>query len=204
MIDTNAWNRVRYSVYAPFYDPVVRLLGRWRRRSIEILALRPGERVLIMGCGTGLDFEHIPQGVHITAGDITPAMVDRASHRARKLALDADVRVMDAHRLDLPDASFDAVILHLILAVVPDPEAAIREAARVLKPGGRVAIFDKFIAHGKRPSVLRRLAGFFFRIAATDLNRPVEPLIDQGGMVLIHDERVLGGSFFRILSARKT
>jgi phosphatidylethanolamine/phosphatidyl-N-methylethanolamine N-methyltransferase len=203
VIDTNWWNRLRYSLYSPLYDPIVRLLGRGRKRSVEMLKIRPGERVLIVGCGTGLDFELLPPGIHLAAGDITPAMVNRARRRAKEQGLEADIRVMDAHSLDLPDDSFDVVLLHLILAVVPDPYAAISEAARVLKPGGRVGIFDKFIAGGHPPSIRRRIVNSVARIVATDINRSVEPLLDYAGLTRVHDEEAFGRGLFRVVLARK-
>lgn len=52
-VNTNRWNRLRYTLYAPFYDLIVRRLGRGRRRAIELLDVKPGERVLIDGCGGG-------------------------------------------------------------------------------------------------------------------------------------------------------
>jgi phosphatidylethanolamine/phosphatidyl-N-methylethanolamine N-methyltransferase len=201
--NTNAWNRLRYGLYAPFYDLVVRRLNRGRQRSIELLDLRPGERVLIVGCGTGLDFDFLPPGLHVTAGDLAPAMVRKARARAAALGLDADVREMDAHALDLPDGHFDAVLLHLILAVVPDPHAAIREAARVLRPGGRVGVFDKFLPDGARPSPLRRAAAFVANAVATDLNRQLGPLLAEGGLVLERREPALLGGLFEAALARK-
>ena len=200
----NAWNRARYAVLAPVYDAAVaRAFAPARRRSFELLDLRPGERVLVVGCGTGLDFPYVPPGVHVTAGDLTPAMVRRARDRADTLGLaDADVRVLDAHRLDLPDGSFDAVVLHLLLAVVPDPVAAIREACRVLAPGGRVAVFDKFVADGARPSLLRRVANVVARVVATDLTRELGPLLSAGELVAVHDEPAGPGGLFRVVVAR--
>jgi ubiquinone/menaquinone biosynthesis C-methylase UbiE len=201
--NTNGWNRLRYGLYAPFYDPVVRRLNRGRRRSVELLDLRPGERVLVVGCGTGLDFELLPPGLHVTAGDLAPAMVRKARARAAALGLDADVREMDAHALGLPDGHFDAVVLHLLLAVVPDPDAAIREAARVLRPGGRVGVFDKFLPDGARPSPLRRAAAVVANAVATDLNRQLGPLLAEGGLVLERREPALFGGLFEAALARK-
>ena len=199
----NAWNRLRYAVLAPVYDAAVsRAFAPARRRSFELLDLRPGERVLIVGCGTGLDFPFLPPGVHLTAGDLTPAMVRRAQDRADALGLaDADVRVLDAHRLDIPDGSFDTVVLHLLLAVVPDPVAAIREARRVLAPGGRVAIFDKFVADGERPSFVRRAASVVAGVVATDLTRELGPLLRTAELTALHDESAGPGGLFRVVLA---
>jgi ubiquinone/menaquinone biosynthesis C-methylase UbiE len=201
--NTNAWNRLRYGLYAPFYDVVARRLDRGRCRSIERLALQPGERVLIPGCGTGLDFPYLPPGLRVTAGDLAPAMVQKAQARAVTLGLDADVRVMDAHALDLPNASFDVALLHLVLAVVPDPEAAIREVARVLGPGGRVGVFDKFLPDTAEPSLMRQAASAFTNVVATDLNRRLGPLLDASGLVLEHEEPVLFGDLFKVALLRK-
>lgn len=201
--NTNAWNRLRYSLYAPFYDVVARRLDRGRRRSIELLDLRPGERVLVPGCGTGLDFGYLPPGLHVTAGDLAPTMVRKARARADVLGLDADIRVMDAHALELPDGHFDAALLHLILAVVPDPEAAICEVARVLKPGGRVGVFDKFLADEAEPSLLRRAASAVTNVVATDLNRRLGPLLDASGLELVREQPVLFGGLFKVFLIRK-
>src|SRR5690606_22440154 len=91
-INTNRWNRLRYTLYAPFYDAVVPF-HRQRRRSIGLLQLQPGERVLIDGAGTGADLDYIPGGVEITATDLTPAMVDRITARAAKLRRSVDAMV---------------------------------------------------------------------------------------------------------------
>ena len=201
--NTNAWNRLRYGLYAPFYDVVARHLDRGRRRSIDLLDLRPGERVLVPGCGTGLDFDYLPPGLHVTAGDLAPAMVRKAEARADALGLDADVHVMDAHALALPDGHFDAVLLHLILAVVPDPEAAIREVNRVLRPGGRVGVFDKFLADSAEPSLVRRIASAVTNVVATDLNRRLGPLLDTSGLELVREEPLFFGGLFRVAVLRK-
>jgi ubiquinone/menaquinone biosynthesis C-methylase UbiE len=105
-----------------------------RRLSIDRLRLGSGDRVLIVGAGTGLDLDFLPSNVHVTAIDVTPAMLKHLERRAAGTGRPVTVRIMDARRLAFPDPSFDAVVMHLILAVMPEPERGVREAVRVLKP----------------------------------------------------------------------
>ncbi|HEX2225053.1 MAG TPA: methyltransferase domain-containing protein [Thermoanaerobaculia bacterium] len=200
-LDATAWNRLRYTVWAPIYDAIARF-GRQRRRSLELLDLRPGERVLIVGAGTGADLPDLPDGLEVLATDLTPAMLARARERAKP---GVELRVMDGQRLDLPDASFDAVILHLILAVIPDPVACLREASRVLRPGGRIAVFDKFLADGARPALPRRLLNLATSTLFSDVNRRFGDILKASGAPLTveHDEPAILGGFFRILRLRK-
>jgi len=201
-VNTLGWNRVRYTLLAPAYD-LVAGFGAQRRRSIGVLAPRAGERVLVDGCGTGLDLRHLPPGVEVTATDLTPAMVERTRRRAASLGRTVDARVMDAQALELADGSFDAVVLHLILAVVPDPAAAIREAERVLRPGGRAVVFDKWVAEGRRPSLLRRAANLVASAAATDLTRRLGDVLAGTSFVVEHREPAGPGGFFSIALLRK-
>lgn len=121
MINSNRWNRMRYTLWAPMYDRIVHF-GAQRHRSIDLLELKRGERLLIVGGGTGADFPFIPDGVEVVAGDITPAMVERMQRRARQLGRNITTDVMDRQKLPIPDASFDAVVLHLIPRCDSGPE----------------------------------------------------------------------------------
>jgi phosphatidylethanolamine/phosphatidyl-N-methylethanolamine N-methyltransferase len=201
-INTLGWNRVRYTLMAPLYDRVAGFRPQ-RRRSIELLAPRPGERILVDGCGTGADLAFLPPDARVTATDLTPAMVERTRRRAQALGFAVDARVMDAQALDLPDGSFDAVVLHLILAVVPDPVAAIREAARVLRPGGRAVVFDKWVPDDGEPSLARRAANLVSRVVATEITRKLGPLADAAGLAVEHREAAGGAGFFSIALLRK-
>jgi len=198
-VDWLRWNRIRYGAYAPVYDALVGrpgFLERGRRRALEMAQLRAGERVLIVAAGTGLDLPLLPAGVHITAIDISPAMLARCAARAAERSMPVQAIVMDAARLGFAPASFDCVLLHLAIAVVPDPIGTMREVARVLRRGGRVSVFDKFLPDDGVASPLRRAAGALARIVATDLNRQLGPLIAAGGLTLRAQESVaLGGLF---------
>jgi ubiquinone/menaquinone biosynthesis C-methylase UbiE len=197
--DLNRWNRIRYTAYAPFYDLVVRRLGRGRKRAVQLVDVRAGERVLIAGCGTGLDLELLPRGALITAIDLTPAMVERTIRRAAELGINVDARAMDAAQLDFAGESFDVVLLHLILAVVPDPYATAREAARVLRRGGRASIFDKFLPDDRSPSLVRRAVNAIARVLATDINRRLGDILAVTDLRVVLDEPSVFGGIFRVV-----
>lgn len=200
-MDANRWNRIRYTLWSPGYDLVVGRLDGLRRRSIEGLELKAGERLLIVGAGTGLDLPLLPAGLTVLATDLTPAMLAHARGRANP---GVELQVMDAQRLALADASFDAALLHLILAIVPDPAACLRETARVVKPGGRIAVFDKFVADGARPSLLRRLANLAAAPLATDLSRRLGDILRESGAPLrIEADGRAWGGFFRLVRLRR-
>jgi ubiquinone/menaquinone biosynthesis C-methylase UbiE len=199
------WNRLRYTLWAPFYDAIVAAVGFGpsRRRSIEHLRLRPGHRVLIVGAGTGQDLEFLPQGIELTAVDVTPAMLARLEHRAAETGRVVTVLPMDARKLAFADEAFDAVIMHLILAVMPHPERGLREAARVLRRGGRISVFDKFVRDDERVSARRRMLNIVAKPLFSDMNRRFGPLLTGTGLTLEHDEPAAFGGMYRIITLHK-
>lgn len=100
-------------------------------------ALRPGERVLELGCGTGSMWTHatLPEGCRLTLTDLSAGMLETA--RTNTAHLSADYAVCDAMAIPYGDAAFDVVIANMMLYHVPDIAAALHEIRRVLKPDGR-------------------------------------------------------------------
>ncbi len=202
-MDATTWNRIRYTLYLPFYDLMVRSFDHLRKRSIGRLDIKDGDSVLIVGAGTGLDLKHFPAGAKVTATDITPGMISRLDQKAKLLGLEVHSMVMDGHALEFEDASFDHVLLHLIIAVIPDPYKCIKEVERVLMPGGTVAVFDKFIQQGKKPSLPRRALNVFARAFFTDINRSIADIISKTSLEIKSDEPAAFGGNFRIILLRK-
>ncbi|MFL6234297.1 MAG: class I SAM-dependent methyltransferase, partial [Thermoanaerobaculia bacterium] len=116
--------------------------------------------------------------VQVLAVDLSPGMLRQARAHARP---GIEFREMDGMALDLPGGSFDAAILHMVLEVIPDPARCLAEAARVLRPGGRLAVFDKFLPDGDRPGPLRRAGLALLDFVFTSTNRRMGEILDRSG-----------------------
>jgi phosphatidylethanolamine/phosphatidyl-N-methylethanolamine N-methyltransferase len=202
-INTNAWNKFRYTLYTPGYDLIARIFANSRKRSIDSLEVKNGDKVLILGAGTGLDLEFLPANCEITAIDLTPSMVERIKKRNETLNLRVEAVVMDGQALAFENDSFDKIILHLILAVIPDPLSCANEASRVLKPGGTVVVFDKFVPKGRKISLKRRVANVFSNFFFTDLTRNTDSIFKNSGLTVISDEEADWHGNFRLIKLIK-
>ena len=193
--------RHTYTLIAPFYDAFLdRATRAARAHSLRVLPAEPG-RVLLAGVGTGLDLPHLPAQHHYVGLDLTHAMLCRALPRAGHV--DFSPVQGDAQRLPFADASFDSAVLHLILAVVPQPAHCFAEIARVMKPGGQVLVFDKFLRR-RQVAPLRRLLNPLVRRVATRLDVVFEDLLSEApGLALEHDQPALAGGWFRMIRLRK-
>jgi SAM-dependent methyltransferase len=111
---------------------------------IERLDPKAGVRLLDLACGTGAVAERAAQaGADVTGIDISPGLIETAKERAQERRLDIDYRVGDCENLtDVDDATFDVVSSTCGIMFAPDHEATARELARVVKPGGRLALVN--------------------------------------------------------------
>lgn len=188
--------RRSYTFIAPLYDALLATAGAGLRAgSLAQLPQQGNLNILISGIGTGLDLTHLPPGHNYTGLDLTAAMLKRVKPRIGNLRVD----LVQGNSMSLPFANecFDHVVLHLILAIVPDPPACLRETARVLKPGGSVLILDKFLKPGET-AWLRRALNLLSRHIVTRLDVVFEDVLAGAPELKVDaDAPVLAGGWFR-------
>jgi phosphatidylethanolamine/phosphatidyl-N-methylethanolamine N-methyltransferase len=148
-----------YAKWAPFYDAIYARILRQGRQEAVRAALGCGREILEVGVGTGLSLGDYPENYRITGIDLSKPMLDRAAARvaAQRLSAVRGLAVMDACRLGLRDASFDAVVGQYMITLVPDAEKALDEFARVLRPGGEIILVNHLGAEGGIVAALQRV-----------------------------------------------
>jgi phosphatidylethanolamine/phosphatidyl-N-methylethanolamine N-methyltransferase len=193
--------RHSYTLIAPFYDSfLTHATHGARRRSLAALAELPPQDVLLCGVGTGLDLPHLPSQHRYTGIDLTQAMLRRARPRMQGLHMTSVCG--DVQRLPFANASVDTVVLHLILAVVPTPTLCLSEAVRVLRPGGQLLVFDKFLRPGE--GGWKRWLNPLTRRVATRLDVVFEDVLaDIGGLHVLSDQPALASGWFRLIRLQK-
>ena len=133
-----------YARWAPVYDLVFgAVFDRGRKASIEA-AERIGGRILEVGVGTGISLPDYRRSNRLVGIDISAPMLAKAQQRVREqnLCNVEALSVMDVAHLGFPDNSFDVVVAQYVITAVPDPEAALDEFARVVKPGGEIILVN--------------------------------------------------------------
>jgi ubiquinone/menaquinone biosynthesis C-methylase UbiE/predicted ester cyclase len=165
----NETDRIRriFDKQAPKYDKSMarfeRLLFSGNR---EWACSRADGEVLEIAAGTARNLPFYPQGVRVTGVELSPEMAALGRKRAEELERPIDLRVGDAESLDFPDESFDTVVCTYGLCTIPDDAAAVREAKRVLRPGGRILLAE----HVRSPNPVVRT-----------IQRVLDPLADRFG-----------------------
>jgi phosphatidylethanolamine/phosphatidyl-N-methylethanolamine N-methyltransferase len=140
-----------YDRWAPVYDFIFDLpFEPGRRAAADAAAEAAGHNgeILVVGVGTGLELPMLPRNVRVTGVDLSRPMLDVARRRVAREGLDQvqALHQMDAQALALDDASFDVALAPYVMSVVPDPERALDEMWRVVRPGGELVVMNHFSA----------------------------------------------------------
>src|SRR4051812_37800122 len=146
-----------YDRWAPIYDLVFGGVFEKGRKAAISATNKLGGRVLEVGVGTGISLPLYAPHVRVFGTDISEAMLGKAMRRVAELQLKnvEGLAVMDAEQLNFPDDSFDVVMAQYVVTAVPNPEVALDEFARVLRPGGELIILTRVSADDG----LRRVIG---------------------------------------------
>ena len=185
-----SWSSVATD-WARLTDRIDRQLRAAADWMIDALALEPGERVLELAGGPGtismMAARAVSPGGHVIYSDFAEPMVDAARERLQaEGAPGVEYRVIDAETIDLPDASVDAVACRMGYMLMADPAAALRESARVLAPGGGIAL-AVWSDPGSNP-----WAALPMQAVASQLGAPPAPP-DAPGLWALADETRLRG-----------
>ncbi|HWQ27739.1 MAG TPA: methyltransferase domain-containing protein [Dehalococcoidia bacterium] len=178
--------------HASFYDRLMRSTERRLMAGLRARLLGPLEgAVLEIGAGTGANLPYYAHAARVIATEPDPYMLRRARERLRELNHPAiDLRLASAEALPFPDASFDHVVATLVFCTVPDPEPALREVCRVLKPDGRFHFVEHVRADGvvgRAQDLIRPVWKFF--AAGCVINRRTAELIERAGFAIESLER---------------
>ncbi len=177
--------RRRYDRIAPVYDLAewfmeLRAAG-WRR---QLWSLVEGERILEIGVGTGASLRHHPRGKQVVAIDLSEHMLKRARWKAERLGVESTLMLADAQELPFVDNSFDTVISSFVFCSVPDPLRGLREARRVLRPGGCLLLLEHVLS---RLPVLRTLMRWLdpltSRVSGAHINRATVATVEAAGFI---------------------
>lgn len=131
---------------ARYLDMMTKVLDAQKKQTFDLLNLAPGMSVIEIGCGMGRDVEAMAVRVGPTGRavgiDASSELIAQATARTAPLGLPVQFQVGDAHALSFPDNSFDAARVDRVLQHLADPALAVREMARVVRPGGRIAAIE--------------------------------------------------------------
>lgn len=196
-----------YEKWAAFYDRIYLKLLEPAQRETAHAAAASGRDILEIGVGTGLVLRYYPPDSRVIGADLSVPMLRKAVEKVETQNL-SHVRglvCMDACRLGFPDASFDAVTVPFVITLVPDPEGALSEIARVLKPGGAIVIASRLGAEGGvQAKVEEAIAPLVKKIGWSSsfrLSRILAWAEAHGGIVL---ESVKSGLYFKVVRLKKS
>jgi phosphatidylethanolamine/phosphatidyl-N-methylethanolamine N-methyltransferase len=200
-----------YDRWAPIYDLVFGGVFEKGRQAAIAATNKLGGRVLEVGVGTGISLPLYAPNVRVFGTDISEAMLAKAKRRVaeQRLKTVEGLAVMDAEQLEFPDNSFDVVMAQYVVTAVPNPEVALDEFARVLRPGGELIILTRvsadqglrrFIERALQP-VVRRLG---FRTAEFAWSRYTRWLASADSMELAERRLIPPFGHFSLVRFRKT
>jgi phosphatidylethanolamine/phosphatidyl-N-methylethanolamine N-methyltransferase len=194
-----------YRRYAQGYDVYFgAVFHPGREAAIRRMNLRPGDRVLEVGVGTGLSLPLYPRGVSVTGIDLSPDMLQRARARASRKGLGQAIslEVMDAEQMRFPDDSFDKVVAMYVVSVAPNPVRLVDEMRRVCKPDGELLILNHFRHPNSVIGGFERLVAPLSRQLGFRPDFPLDSFVRESGLDVVEQTPVNLFGYWTLLRAR--
>jgi ubiquinone/menaquinone biosynthesis C-methylase UbiE len=180
MVD--AVTQAKWDKLAPRFDTMASAGAerRWGPDKSALFAQMEG-KVLFLALGTGLDIPHFPKGLDITALDISPRMIEFAQERMAAYDGNIEAHVMDVHDMPFPDNTFDMVVTSCTFCSVPRPVEGLKALHRVLKPGGKLLMFEHTGSRWYPFRYMMNLMTLITRKLGPDMNRPTVANVRAAG-----------------------
>lgn len=175
---------------ATFWDSIMGGFRPGRVRALELLALQPTDAVLLVGEGSGLDFDCLPADLDKTkliAFDFSSEMVRQAKRKAPQYGIPVD-NVMQGDAQDLSflgNTQFSKIYFPLSIGSIPNPSLALQEAERKLLPEGKIIVFEKLVDDGAVITRGRQTLNFFTRCIFADINRNLTTILGENSPLQI-------------------
>jgi phosphatidylethanolamine/phosphatidyl-N-methylethanolamine N-methyltransferase len=194
-----------YRVWANHYDKVyVKLLSRAQREAVDA-AVACGRDILEIGVGTGLTLPYFPSDRRVVGVDLSEDMLRVAHAKVREQGLGAvqGLCVMDACRLGFADERFDAVTAQFVITLVPNPEQALGEMDRVLKPGGEIVISSRLVDSEGLGAVFWSALAPLAKAVGWSTDFKVARLTDWAAATGRYEVAHVGRGYFKVVRLRK-
>jgi len=201
--------RNAYAGWAGIYDKVYHNLLANAQQRLATAAARCGPSILEVGVGTGLVLRYYPASCRVIGVDLSEPMLRKAADKVERQGLRqvAGLGAMDACRLGFRSDSFDAVTLPFVITLVPEPEGALDEAARVVRPGGEIIVASKLgDDHGVHVRFEEAIAPIVKKVgwsSAFKLSRITSWAERRGDMRVEEVAPAFPAGFFKIVRLRK-
>jgi phosphatidylethanolamine/phosphatidyl-N-methylethanolamine N-methyltransferase len=193
-----------YKRYARHYDALFgAIFDPGRRIVVDKMDIRPGERILEVGVGTGISLPYYPEEASVVGIDLSPHMLAKAEQRVVSQGLtNVELEVMDAEDMNFSDGYFDKVAAMYVASVVPHPQVMVAEMQRVCKPGGDLFILNHFSNSNRVINAFEKLLSPLAKVIGFRPAFSMDEFITESGLDVVDVTPVNAFGYWSLIHAR--